>query len=68
MIKAPGNDIEPPSDELRIQYRVFVQSRSPGNRHLRAGTLLLYKVNHYSIILPSPRLHEHYLCHTSLDY
>ena len=45
MIKAPGRDIKPPSHELQSQYRIFVQSRSPGNRHLQAGTLLLYKVN-----------------------
>ena len=45
LINAPGKDLDPPSHGLRNQYRIFVQSRSPGNRHLQAGTLLLYKVN-----------------------
>lgn len=44
MINVPGENIEPPSHELRIRYRFFIQSRSPGNRILPAGTLLLYKV------------------------
>ena len=45
MIHAPNYDIEPPSHQIQAKYRVFVQSGSPGNRYLRAGTWLLYRTS-----------------------